>query len=408
MKRILLAGLAVLLGQAVCFATPDRTISVSPVAVSGETVSANDENSRNNEISTKFNEHSHNDITVLTSVNTFTIGDGAVGSKTYAVNTDQSNDPGVRYNTSTDLWTLSNDGSSYLAVAHSADSNGISSGQMLYGGISSGAIVSASATNGQILIGSSSGTPKLSTISGSGGITIGNGDGSISVQHAVDGFATPALTLGTSNSAGNSSTAIRSNATVAAFDTTVPASVGTANATGSASVAARRDHVHNANNAWQFVESLIATSGTTLTSATLPTDSDLFMVVFEGVTATTSQTISFNPNGDTDADKDYVIMTNATPAKTDGQAGFIIAGTGSTNSKPINGVLYIPRLASNSDIHITGNVVSGSNGSDDNLFTFLAGHWDGGAETITTLGFTVSGGQAFTAGKIHIYKSVPS
>ena len=56
-------------------------------------------------------------------------------------------------------------------------------------------------------------------------------------------LATPALTLGTSNSAGSANTAIGSDSTVLTFDTTLPAAVGTS-AVGSATVAARRDHVH--------------------------------------------------------------------------------------------------------------------------------------------------------------------
>ena len=54
---------------------------------------------------------------------------------------------------------------------------------------------------------------------------------------------TPALTLGTVNSAGTANTVVRTDATILAFDTTLPANVGTA-AVGTATVAARRDHVH--------------------------------------------------------------------------------------------------------------------------------------------------------------------
>lgn len=57
---------------------------------------------------------------------------------------------------------------------------------------------------------------------------------------------TPALTLGTANAAGSASTAIATDATIAAFDGTTPAAetFGAAGATGSAAFAARRDHVH--------------------------------------------------------------------------------------------------------------------------------------------------------------------
>lgn len=63
-------------------------------------------------------------------------------------------------------------------------------------------------------------------------------------------YATPALTLGTTNSEGNASTGIRSNATILTFDTTHPAALGTA-AEGTATTAARRDHVHPVFDATQ-------------------------------------------------------------------------------------------------------------------------------------------------------------
>ena len=57
-------------------------------------------------------------------------------------------------------------------------------------------------------------------------------------------FATPGLTLGTANAAGANNQPIRSDATILAFDATVPAALATAAAAGSAAVTARRDHVH--------------------------------------------------------------------------------------------------------------------------------------------------------------------
>lgn len=58
-------------------------------------------------------------------------------------------------------------------------------------------------------------------------------------------FGTPALTLGTANAAGAASTAIRTDATILAFDSTAPAAVaGGAASAGAATVSARRDHQH--------------------------------------------------------------------------------------------------------------------------------------------------------------------
>ncbi len=82
------------------------------VPVDATVVSAADETARYNEVTTKFNAHSHEDLTKSTS-NTFTIGNDAVGDKTFAVSTDDANDPALRFNTTTDLWTISNDGVTY-------------------------------------------------------------------------------------------------------------------------------------------------------------------------------------------------------------------------------------------------------------------------------------------------------
>ena len=59
-------------------------------------------------------------------------------------------------------------------------------------------------------------------------------------------FAAPGLTLGTANTAGASGQAVATDATILAFDATVPstAAFGDAAAVGVATVAARRDHKH--------------------------------------------------------------------------------------------------------------------------------------------------------------------
>jgi hypothetical protein len=57
-------------------------------------------------------------------------------------------------------------------------------------------------------------------------------------------LAAPAFTLGTANAAGPAATAVASDATLLAFDTTDPAAVAASAVVGSATVAARRDHVH--------------------------------------------------------------------------------------------------------------------------------------------------------------------
>jgi hypothetical protein len=76
----------------------------------------------------------------------------------------------------------------------------------------------------------------------------------------------PAFTLGTANAAGSADTAIASNSTLLAFDTTLPAAVGTA-AVGAATVAPRRDHVHAPGTAPAFAR-VIRTAGDVTTTST--------------------------------------------------------------------------------------------------------------------------------------------
>ncbi len=59
-------------------------------------------------------------------------------------------------------------------------------------------------------------------------------------------YGTPALTLGTANSSGSTSEAIKRDSTILAFDATAPSTqaFGDTAAAGSATVAARRDHKH--------------------------------------------------------------------------------------------------------------------------------------------------------------------
>ena len=398
-KRNLVALIISLLFTAQAVAAPDNSMSIVPTAESGQTITASDENSRNNEISTKYNAHGHSDTNDL-STNTLTIGDGAVGSKTYAVDTDQANDPGLRYNTTSDFWTLSQDGSTYLAAAHAETTAGLTSGAMLFasGGTVSGAIADAGvASDGQFLIGRSGGTPILGSITGSNGITITNGSGTIDVSSPA--FATPALTLGTANSAGAASTVIRSDATVAAFDATAPTTIthGAAASAGSAAVAARRDHTHGApgSPAWEFVESLSTASGTSVTSGTLPTDSDLFMVVFENVGGTATEPLTFSI-----IDNVLRIEVATLGADADNQIAEF-GDAGSTNG--VNGVLYVPRLATNGKIICPASISYETSAGGQGVTLRCE---DTGASTLTTLTFGTSTG--FTSGKIHIYKSIPS
>jgi len=63
------------------------------------------------------------------------------------------------------------------------------------------------------------------------------------IPRVID-LAAPSFTLGTANAAGSAATAVASDSTLLAFDTTDPAAVAASAVVGSATVSARRDHVH--------------------------------------------------------------------------------------------------------------------------------------------------------------------
>lgn len=106
MKRLLL--LVFLLIPSLAFAVPSSTLSVSPAAVDGTVISASDENTRNNTVTTTFNNHDHNDIDQTS--NTLAVGDAAAGNKTITANNADASKPFIRYNDTSDIWVLSTDG----------------------------------------------------------------------------------------------------------------------------------------------------------------------------------------------------------------------------------------------------------------------------------------------------------
>jgi hypothetical protein len=85
-------------------------------------------------------------------------------------------------------------------------------------------------------------------------------------KHGRESFTTPAIALGSTAAAGSATTPIRSDSTIAAFDTTAPPQPG-ANAVGSINFGARRDHNHGNRPTVGLVEKLttIAASGTAQT-----------------------------------------------------------------------------------------------------------------------------------------------
>ena len=146
---------------------------------------------------------------------------------------------------------------------------------------------------------------------------------------------------------------------------------------------------------WLLVETLLTTSGTSVTSATLPTDSDLFMVVFENVHAS-------EPGGDTPSltmtgINNHLSIRGTTVTLT---ADAIIAGFGAFDDNSINGVLYVPRLAADGLIQIIGSISYMTSGD---VKSYLIGA--NASSTFTSFTFSVTGlgGGTFSVGAIHIY-----
>ena len=105
---------SVLAFSVLVWAVPDTLMTIAPSAQSGTTITAADENDRNNDVSTVYNGHSHADIS-STSANTFTIGNGAAGNKDYAIS-DGTNSAAVRWDGTNTRWEVTNDGSTYLSL----------------------------------------------------------------------------------------------------------------------------------------------------------------------------------------------------------------------------------------------------------------------------------------------------
>jgi len=215
-----------------------------------------------------------------------------------------------------------------------------------------------------------------------------------SVWTAVTAFATPAIVLGTAAAAGSATTTIRSDATIVAFDATTPAALGTA-ATGSATVAARRDHVHSEDGAWIFVESL-SLSSTSHTSGTLPTTSDVFMLVFDNV-STSSGTVQMRFNGDTSAVYEYQTLDTTSITHSTAQTSFQLHDTATAG---LEGTAVFNRLQTNNGHGVafalaTKNLTNG---------IALRGGWDSSA-AITTVTILSSGN---LSGKVHIFRSTRS
>jgi len=206
-------------------------------------------------------------------------------------------------------------------------------------------------------------------------------------------LTTPALTLSTTNATGSATTRLSTDATIALFDTTVPTTIafGDAAATGSDANAARRDHTHGAPAApaWEFVETVVLTL-TSVTSATLPTDADNFMLMFDNVRATSGQ-LDFRFNGDSGTNYEFVTLAaDGTVAGNTGQDS-IQWPTGDVEH---SGPVYFNRLSATGG-HGVGVASVGTSGT-----ILLRGEWVD-TDAITTFNISAGGG---LEGAVHVYK----
>jgi hypothetical protein len=96
-------------------------------------------------------------------------------------------------------------------------------------------------------------------------------------------LATPAFTLGTTNTAGAAVTAVASNSTLLAFDGTLPDAItyGQSGAAGSATVASRRDHAHAmaaSENDLVLIGTVVADASSTITVTGLDSTYDTYLI----------------------------------------------------------------------------------------------------------------------------------
>lgn len=108
MKKIYFI-LFLLLFPSSAWSVPSNTMSITPAAVDATVISASDENTRNNETSTKFNAHDHNDIDQVG--NTLSVGDATAGNKTIQANNADASKPYIRFDDTNNRWVISQDGS---------------------------------------------------------------------------------------------------------------------------------------------------------------------------------------------------------------------------------------------------------------------------------------------------------
>ena len=107
MKRYLLL-FAFLFLYINAYGSPSNTMSITPVAVDGATITASDENSRNNVVVTTYNAHTHTDVSQV--ANTLNVGDALAGNKVITAYNADTNKPYIKYDDTNNYWIFSTNG----------------------------------------------------------------------------------------------------------------------------------------------------------------------------------------------------------------------------------------------------------------------------------------------------------
>ncbi len=208
---------------------------------------------------------------------------------------------------------------------------------------------------------------------------------------SIGTLGTPNLTFTTSNAAGSATTTLRTDASLAIFDATAASTMESSNAaaTGSQAFAARRDHEHGLPGfSWVFVETLTLT-GTSVSSSTLPTTTDSFLLILEGAQGDTS--LNLRVSG-LSGGYDYATLSGAGVANATGQAQVVLNAT----TTEVSGTIMIARLGS-ADGAMAMSLSEG--GGSLSALPFRANQNSGSA--VTSVTFFASGSMS---GKVHIYR----
>jgi hypothetical protein len=147
--------------------------------------------------------------------------------------------------------------------------------------------------------------------------------------------------------------------------------------------------------AWKFVET-ITLSGSSMDTATLPTDADTFMLVLDQISSTAGA-LALRVNADSGANYDYITLASATLAASTGQT-FVSLLPSSENGLELNGCVVFSRPATTTIGH--GFAPQFAYGNDA-IAVPIRFNWNSTA-AITSIRFLSGSGNV--AGKVHVFK----